>query len=265
VVSYIQVVEEIVSLKALLGTSDNKSCEDYVDFEFGKEIPRLDKMREELEKFEKLVIDHRNTETSLKDHTEERFAAEPVYCPPEYYPPSMKPRNALPPSISPPTYSNDAGTRSAPPSPQVGEIDLPPSSTPANYLLQLTQNEESSNALDGDVSIQYDCRPTLYKLLFNFKRVNEGSQDSPLLQVPSHDTPIYNRVFQLRLDEVKWTFKNFGKYSIDVLYDAIDNCKGNIVGTCEKLKSNETYRNEFVEFGKQGTLHYFDDEWNDCS
>lgn len=258
VVSYIQLIEEIVSLKALLGTAPEHTCEEHVDREFGKVFKNIDQMKTDLKKLEKLVTDHRITETELKSRSKKTFVTEPVLCPPTYG------SQALPPSISPPTNSNDVGTRSAPPSPQVGEIDLPPSSTPANDMLQITQSEESSNALDKDVSIQY-CQPIFHDLVFKFKRVQEASWNSPLLEVQSHDTKMYERVLQLRRNEVKWTFKNFGKYSLDVLYDAIDNCKSNIIGTCKKLKNNQTYRNEFVEFGKQETLHAYDEEWKNCS
>merc|ERR1712194_503675 len=177
VATYITIVEEIVSLKAVLDTANDNSCEQHVNIEFGLTNDKLVEMKEQLEVFETAVTDYRWNETKGLPFIEQRKEV--------YFPDCHR-----------------------------GPCPLPIS------------------------------RPIKY----TFHNVTES--DRLLLKVPEHQEALYDRVLQLRREEVSWTFANFGKYNLDVLYQAINNAKSSIVSICEELENNSIYATEFVEFGK---------------
>lgn len=264
VISYIQLIEEMVSLEAaVFKRLENDTCEEVVDYMFGKVTKYKEAMQGEALKLATKVENKRAAKTVFVDDSENRIVFWPVFCPPPMRPMSI--------SSNDNTLEDDENEGVTLETSTIEDTEsegvaVPPSSAPLDLNALIENLTVAMQSIDDDsaIRVQYDnCPPPFtHKFYYGFKLMKES--DEELLKVKIDQHSIYNQVLKLRQDEIKWTFRNFGKYSIQGLYDAVDGAEASIIDTCEKLRSDEAYANEYIEHGKDLPLAAFDEVKDQC-
>jgi len=267
VISYIQLIEEIVSLEvAVVKEKQNYTCDYIVNYQFGSAIKVKDLMKAEALKLTTIVEIIRAEETDLSDANDTATVVHTFVCPTPQRPLSSP--NSAPPSIDNTLEDENIGVTletSTVEDAESGSVAVPPSSAPLDSNVLIENGTVAMRSIDDDSDVQIQqCPPPIYHTLyFDYKQLKE--HETLLLKVKAFEHSIYNQVQKLRRDEIKWTFRNFGKYSIQGLYDAVDGARASIIDTCNELRDNETYANEYIEYGKDAPLAALDEVKHECT